>query len=57
MAAGDDNKRGNKIVQEVTDGLVAQGKAAEAAMAPLGRKGIEFGGSDSLDEPSKVFKK
>ena len=53
----DGNKRGNKVVQDVIDGLVAQAKAIEAAMAPLGLKGIEFEGPDSLDDPSKVFKK
>jgi len=53
---GSGNATGNKIIQDVVDGLVAQAKAIEMAMAPLGLSGIEFEGSDSLDDPSKVGK-
>jgi len=53
---GSGNAAGNKIIQDVVDGLVAQAKAIELAMAPLGLSGIEFEGSDSLDDPSKVGK-
>ncbi len=53
---GAGNAAGNKIIQDVVDGLVAQAKAIEMAMAPLGLTGIEFEGSDSLDDPSKVGK-
>ena len=52
---GEGNAAGNKVIQDVVDGLVAQAKALELAMAPLGLKGIEFEGSDSLDNPNAVF--
>ena len=53
---GEGNVAGNKIVQDVVDGLVTQAKAIESAMAPLGLSGVNFEGSDSLDNPSAVFK-
>ena len=53
---GEGNAAGNKIIQDVVDGLVAQAKAIESAMAPLGLTGVSFEGSDSLDNPSAVFK-
>jgi len=53
---GEGNVAGNKIVQNVVDGLVTQAKAIESAMAPLGLSGVNFEGSDSLDNPSAVFK-
>ena len=53
---GEGNVAGNKIIQDVVDGLVAQAKAIETAMAPLGLTGVKFEGSDSLDNPSAVFK-
>ena len=53
---GEGNLAGNKMVQDVVDGLVAQAKAIETAMAPLGLTGVKFEGSDSLDNPSAVFK-
>ncbi len=43
---------GNNILQDVVDSLVAQAKALESAMVPLGLTGIEFEGSDSLNAPS-----
>ena len=53
---GEGNAKGNKIIQDVVDGLVAQAKAIESAMAPLGLTGVTFEGSDSLDNPTAVFK-
>ncbi|MEQ8506167.1 MAG: imelysin family protein [Rhodospirillales bacterium] len=53
---GEGNVAGNKIIQDVVDGLVAQAKAIESAMAPLGLSGVSFEGSDSLDNPTAVFK-
>ena len=53
---GEGNVTGNKIIQDIVDGLVAQAKAIESAMAPLGLSGVSFEGSDSLDNPTAVFK-
>jgi putative iron-regulated protein len=53
---GEGNAKGGKIIQDVVDGLVAQAKAIEGSMAPLGISGVAFEGSDSLDNPSAVFK-
>ncbi len=53
---GKGNDTGNKIIQDVVDALVAQAKALEKAMGPLGVSAITFEGSDSLDNPSAVFK-
>ena len=50
---GAGNEKGNAIVQGAIDGLVAQTRAVEAAVAALGLK-IEVEGSDSLDNPSAV---
>ena len=50
------NKKGNAVVQAAIDALVAQTKALEQAVKALGLKPIAFEGSDSLDDPSKVFK-
>lgn len=49
------NKDGNAMVLDVVDALVKQAKAIEVAMKPLGITGVEFEGSDSLDDPSAVF--
>lgn len=51
---GEGNKEGNAIVQASIDGLTNQTKAIERAVAVLNLKTIEFEGSDSLDNPSKV---
>ncbi len=51
---GEGNDAGNAVVQGVIDALVAQAKTFEQAIAALGLKGIEFEGSDSLDDPRKV---
>jgi putative iron-regulated protein len=50
---GAGNDKGNAIIQEAIDGLVAQTRAVEAVVAALGLK-IEVEGSDSLDNPSAV---
>lgn len=50
-----DNDEGNKLVSSGIDGLVAQKKALEGAVAALGVS-VDVKGSDSLDEPSKVGK-
>lgn len=50
-----DNDEGNKLVSNGIDGLVAQKKALEGAVAALGVS-VEVKGSDSLDAPSKVGK-
>lgn len=50
---GADNPTGNKVVEDVVTGLVAQAHAVEAAVAALGLK-IEVEGSDSLDNPTSV---
>jgi putative iron-regulated protein len=51
---GQGNDEGNAIVQGAIDGLVAQAKEFERAIAALDLKDIKFEGSDSLDDPSKV---
>jgi putative iron-regulated protein len=50
---GEGNAEGNKVVQDVVDGLVGQARAVEALVAALGLK-IEMEGSDSLDNPSAI---
>ena len=50
---GEGNAEGNKVVQDVVDGLVGQARAIEAVVAKLGLK-IELEGADSLDNPSAV---
>ncbi|RXF69261.1 imelysin family protein [Hansschlegelia zhihuaiae] len=50
---GEGNAEGNKTVQDVIDGLVAQTRGIEAVTAKLGVK-ITVEGSDSLDAPEKV---
>lgn len=54
---GDKNPEGNATVQKVIDGLTAQTKTLERIVAALKLKPIKFEGSDSLDEPKKVFEK
>lgn len=52
---GADNAEGNATVQKAIDSLIDQTKSFERAVAALKLKAIEFEGSDSLDDPSKVF--
>jgi len=51
---GEGNDAGNAVVQRVVDALLDQTKSIERAVAALELKSIEFEGSDSLDDPSKV---
>lgn len=53
---GEDNAEGNAIVDSAIQGLIAQSKEFERDIAALDLKAIEFEGSDSLDNPSKVNK-
>ena len=53
---GEDNPEGNAIVDNAIQGLIAQSKEFERDIAALDLKAIEFEGSDSLDNPSKVNK-
>ena len=49
------NETGNALMQSTVDALVAQAKAFEAAISPLGISAMAFEGSDSLDDPNAVF--
>jgi putative iron-regulated protein len=49
------NAEGNAAVQAAIDGLVDQTKSIERAVATLKLGAIAFEGSDSLDQPGKVF--
>ena len=51
---GEGNEEGNAVVQAAIDALLDQTKSIERAVAALDLKAIEFEGSDSLDNPSKV---
>lgn len=53
---GEDNPKGNAIVQAAIDALLAQTKGIEKVVETLGLGALAFEGSDSLDEPLKVFK-
>lgn len=50
------NDKGNRMIQAAVDALVAQAKAIEAATIPLGVAAVALEGSDSLDNPTAVFK-
>lgn len=49
------NAEGEAVITAAIDGLVKQTQAIERAVAVLGQDGIEFEGSDSLDNPEAVF--
>lgn len=49
------NPEGNALVQAAIDGLVAQTRNIERAVAATGLEPIPFEGSDSLDNPGAVF--
>lgn len=49
------NAEGNAQVQKAIDSLVAQTRNIDRVVAALGVTGIEFEGSDSLDNPDSVF--
>jgi len=53
---GEDNPKGNAIVQAAIDALLAQTKGIEKVVEALNLGNLELEGSDSLDEPGKVFK-
>jgi putative iron-regulated protein len=53
---GEDNPKGNAIVQAAIDALLAQTKGIEKVVESLNLDALAFEGSDSLDEPQKVFK-
>lgn len=52
---GAENEAGNALVQSGIDGLVAQTRNIERAVALVGLEGVAVEGSDSLDNPSAVF--
>ncbi|MGE0503684.1 MAG: imelysin family protein [Rhizobiaceae bacterium] len=52
---GEGNAEGNATVQAAVDALVDQTRSIERAVATLKLDAIEFEGSDSLDDPDKVF--
>jgi putative iron-regulated protein len=51
---GEGNAEGNAAVQRVIDALLDQTKSFERAVAALDLGAVQFEGSDSLDDPSKV---
>jgi putative iron-regulated protein len=53
---GEDNEKGNAIVQAAIDALIAQTRGIERVVEVLGLDKLETAGSESLDEPTKVFK-
>lgn len=54
---GDGNAEGNAVVQAAIDALLDQTKAIERGVSAMSLDAIQFEGSDSLDDPSKVGKK
>ncbi|WP_160007260.1 imelysin family protein [Rhizobium sp. 18055] len=50
------NKKGNAVVQAAIDGLVDQTKSVQRVIAALDLGTVKLEGSDSLDNPSAVFK-
>ena len=50
------NKDGNAVVQAAIDGLIDQTKSIQRAVTALDLGKITVEGSDSLDNPGKVFK-
>jgi putative iron-regulated protein len=53
---GENNAAGNAVVQAAIDALTDQTKSIERAVAALKLQPIRFEGSESLDDPAKVFK-
>lgn len=51
----ENNEKGNALVQTAIDNLKNQTRSIERAVVALGVSGVEFEGSDSLDDPSSVF--
>lgn len=52
---GENNPKGNQIVQDAVDALTNQTQYIEQAIAALKLDGIELEGSDSLDNPTAVL--
>ncbi len=52
----DNNPEGNAAIQAGIDALTDQTRSVERAVAALKLRSLKFEGSDSLDDPSKVFK-
>ena len=52
---GENNAKGNQVVQNFVDALTNETKAVENAIAVLKLDGIELEGSDSLDNPTAVL--
>ncbi len=52
---GEGNDEGNRILQDVIDGLIVQAEGFELVVAALDLSLIDFEGSDSLDDPDAVF--
>lgn len=52
---GEGNAEGNKVVQDVIDGLIDQTASVERVVVALDLEGITIEGSDSLDSPDAVF--
>ena len=50
------NRHGNQLVNDLVDSLLVQARLIEQSVALLGLDNIEFEGSDSLDNPSSIFK-
>lgn len=50
------NQPGNKLVNDLVDSLLVQTRLIEQSVVALGLDGIEFEGSDSLDNPTSIFK-
>lgn len=53
---GEGNKEGNAVVQTAIDALIDQTKSIERAVTALDLGDVAFEKSDSLDNPSAVFK-
>ena len=50
-----DSRSGEKLIMAAVDGLISQTRTIERVVAALDLEGIEFEGSDSLDNPRAVF--
>ena len=55
MLIGEDNKKGNQLIQDAVDALVVQSRKIEQVASLLDIKNLQVEGSDSLDNPEAVF--
>lgn len=53
---GEGNDEGNAVVEAAIEALIAQTREFERAIAALELGAVQFEGSDSLDDPSKVLR-